>query len=1073
MTYADAEKFEIINGYKCLKPANQSKDGLWSVFKDVELDIYQNGTDFDPQLAAERVARQAEKFLKELEAKEWLALNSLSVQKRHEFYSQILAELTLDADSDADLKARGLTDAEIEKSDFKSYSYGQRLTGNYPESLPGIKEGNQLNASNGYLIPCRDFNGNITGLQMRLQNPSNNNRYLWLSNGNGLLRLQPENENPLALYHPITAPKGIALVEGTGAKPYFVAQRLGYLVIGAAGGQWLSSPKLLTKYINQVFEKYGKLPVTIFPDAGFGLNLKVANKIKNLIEWLQEKEKGLFKPDEIFVADWNQITKAVGDIDEITNFEHIRYLKGYSFLKKYKQVFENGKRFKYWADSRAKFTADIIQNERWLTIPKGIEKECDILMIRKGLGGGKTQGLLEFLRSQNVVTILEGYRNSLLNQTVTRANEIGLNALHIKDSSEFIKGFGVISHTADSSNKLFAGCADSFHKLDKVREFNPEYYLAIDEICSVLHHLKGGGTLKARRKKAIEWTVSAINQAQFTIMMDANLSDSEVNFIKELYPDKKVKVIDSLHTINPRTFYFVETRDDRRGADFSSNKDYLPSHLIEKAKDCKKLLWLSDSQRSCEVSDRIITELGLKTFRLDGKTSQEDLSKEFLSNPKLFITTEQIDASMISPSAESGLSIDLYDYFDAVFFDIRGTVGVNTLVQLSARLRDTKVPIYVSCPEFANMTKNECPYPLKEIEKIFQERSDMLSAMVLKADPSTIDSQFIVNMFASIAQDAVKDIWTVETLKDSIKLVHEHQNLKLYLKTALQQAGNITHDLVQDKNENVKAEVKIAKETVMKLQAEKIYNSVDLTKEQVEELERKEVDYDTQCAIRKAKLKEKLPGIENTESWTPDFIYAVELKETKFLYGFWELQKLKNEKLVDAELKLQMQKKIEYGLSSMDVWKHKATKREALKLLGILEVIEAESFSCKQENIRKIIDTYYQDDSYFNLTGITKALVSEKQPSKHIKNMINKFLEMFGLETELINKNNDERHYRACVPPDIKPYLKDISTCYQEKAATVIDEAEGWNLKTVADMQESWLEIQKNTTATNVGLSNF
>lgn len=618
MSFSDAKKFEVINRHKCLKPATNS---LWATFKLLEIDTYQQTATFNPELYIQRKQEQADK---EVKTREWLTSNALSLEKRHELYTEILSELELNEESLADLKARKFTEDEIEATGFKSYS-GQNLSGHYPNELPGIKDNNRLNAFNGYLIPCRDFDGQIAGLQIRLHK-SDKGRYRWLSNGNGLQRLQPENENPLAIYHSDCEPKGIALVEGTGAKPYFVAKRLGYLVIGAAGGQWLSSPQLLIKYINQAFEKYGKLPITLFPDAGFGLNLNVSKKIESLIEWFGETK--LFKPDEILIADWNQITKAPRDIDEINSFEHIRYLKGYSFLKKYKQVFENGKRFKYWADSRVKLSADIIQYEKWLTIPEGIKKDCDILMIRKGLGGGKTQGLLEFLQNQDVTTILEGYRNSLLNQTVTRANEIGLNALHIKDSSEIIKGFGVVSHTADSSVKLFAGCADSFHKLDKVKEFNPEYYLAIDEICSVLHHLKGGGTLKARRKKAIEWTVSAINQSQFTIMMDANLSDSEVNFIKQLYPDKKVKVLDSIHTINPRTFYFVETKDDRRGSDFSANQNYLPSHLVEIAKGCKKILWLSDSQRSCEVSDRIIAELGLKTFRLDGKTSQDELSKE-------------------------------------------------------------------------------------------------------------------------------------------------------------------------------------------------------------------------------------------------------------------------------------------------------------------------------------------------------------------------------------------------------------------------------------------------------------
>ncbi len=73
-----------------------------------------------------------------------------------------------------------------------------------------------------------------------------------------------------------------------------------------------------------------------------------------------------------------------------------------------------------------------------------MKDECDILLIRKGLGGGKTQGLIEFLLTQLTVTILIGYRNTLLNNTIKRSNEQGLSAAHIKTAKEFeqvIKGF--------------------------------------------------------------------------------------------------------------------------------------------------------------------------------------------------------------------------------------------------------------------------------------------------------------------------------------------------------------------------------------------------------------------------------------------------------------------------------------------------------------------------------------------------------------------------------------------------------------------------------------------------------
>ena len=235
-------------------------------------------------------------------------------------------------------------------------------------------------------------------------------------------------------------------------------------------------------------------------------------------------------------------------------------------------------------------------------------------------------------------------------------------------------------------------------------------------------------------------------------MMDANLSDREVDFIKELFPRKRIKVLDSEYPPDLRTFYFLETASSEK--EFTSVSKLLPSQLIGKAKAANKVLWISDSQRSCEVADEILTKSGHKHYRLDGKTSHDELSKQLQDAPKKFITTHQLDSLSLSLSGESGLSIDLFNYFDAVCFDIRGTVGVNTLTQLSARLRDTDVPIYVACPEFVNMTSNPCPYAIKKVEEIIKKRIDILLAKAMQADGELVDSDYVRDMFDEIGNNA-------------------------------------------------------------------------------------------------------------------------------------------------------------------------------------------------------------------------------------------------------------------------------------------------------------------------------
>jgi len=1055
-TFADAKKFEKFNGYVCVAIGK----GHTATFKADNTAEWTE--DRRREWESKKVARQESVSLEAQIRQD----RALSTDDRHRLYSEILSQLQLDTKSFADLQRRGFSEQEINNCGFKSVVKGQRLQAKIDNRLPGVENGGRslLIGGDGYLCPLLDFEGRIVGMQLRLHTPdSDGGRYRWLSSRHQTLAIFPENENPLGVLHPSGQPQGICLIEGANSKSFLTNQRLDFLMIGSPGGQWLSSPRLLEKHITQAIDKYGDLPIYFCPDAGWALNRQVRDKLLATLDWLRDK----FGKSDIRVLDWNQIDKSQGDIDEISDLSIVRKLKADLFLKKYKEVFgnqENGgkgfasKRFQTWAHNRIKLTADIVQHEKWLSIPKGIQNDCDILLIRKGLGGGKTQELIEFLKPLDTVALLVGYRNSLLNNTIARANEMGLSSKHVKDMIEVIDK-NYIDFSYDDSIKLWAGCADSFFKFNAITNRDSSYFLIHDEICSVLGHLKGGGTLKGRQKQAIEWDVKTIKNSQFAVMMDANLSDREVNFIRELFPDKRIKVLDSVSSINPRTFYFLETESNVKG--FTTSPKFLPSQLVEKAKKANRVLWISDSQRSCEIIDEILSEGGHKHFRLDGKTSHDELSKQLQATPKQFILTEKLDSLSISPSGESGLSIDLYDYFDAVCFDIRGTVGVNTLTQLSARLRDTKVPIYVACPEFVNMTTDPCPYAIKSVGEVLNQRIEMLLAKALEVDNELVDSQFVADMFADMGKQFADDAWFIESLKDSKQLKYEHQNLKLTLKTALAQAGNRIIDLVENADEEQYDECQEVKERVKIREAEKVFGSEDITWEQSQELGKKDVDYDTKCKIRKARLKNKLPGIEETGSWNADLVYSVDVHETKFLDARWRLKQLQSTELSNATFKLEKKYNFETGsFIALDAWKATSTKIEALKRLGVTKLIDADVFSSKDSWVQELVHQYYDNPEWFNLIGISKAKRSAKS-SKYIKEMVDRFLNYFGLEAREANKSGGTRFYVVGTPAAFEPYILDIDDCLNARAENAITEAKEISLKGVVDEAEKVLRQQQ------------
>ena len=1089
------------------------------------------------------------------------AAHCLSAQERHEYYTQILNELTLDSESLEDLKRRGFTEEQIKECGFKSIKRNQVLKRKYPKNLPGISWNQKMLfvGGAGTIIPVRNVDGYIVALQLRFHKLlEESGRYRWISTPqNAVLQTKEFAELPLAVYIPSKLKTfKIVFVEGTGHKPYLAAQRMGAIAIGAAGGlhgssantlinasakiksalkevvtnfstikdyqgDWLRTQlhkslelalveendtdkikdtnlkdinlvddncqhkswdklntdanyevKSLAKSLDDAQVNGFFLELEIVPDAGFALNSHVKRNFNNLAQILKNLVENEDNYNPIVVAEWNQICKNCGDIDELQDLKVIRHLHLDSFYKKYQTAFENPEAFEKWASQRMKLSADIVQHERWLSIPKDIEKQCDILLIRKGLGGGKTQGLLDFILNQDLITLLIGYRNTLLNNTIKRAFDKGISAAHIKTAKEFeqvIKGFDgskirINLAQSDSTTKLWAGCADSFHKFNALITHVSKYFTALDEIVSVLAHLKSGGTLKKRQHDAISWVVKTIENSAFSVMMDANLSDTEVEFIKKLFPQKRILVLDSIHEVNPRTFHFVETKSKK---DYSRGSNHLSEHLVQIARQHKRILWLSDSQRSCETANELFLKEGHKHFRLDRKTSSDELSKLFQEDPANFIVTEQLDSVSLSPSGESGLSMALFGYFDAVLFDIRGTVGVNTLTQMSARLRDTKVPIYVACPEFVNFTENICPHATHKFEKVLRDKIEWAIAVASKIEIELVDTDFAKLVLDSFTEDALQDMWFTQSLFDSKHLVYEQKNLKLTLKTALLQQGNIINDITFGINSDTQQQLKETKKVIGMRHATKVYDSLDIDIDTAQVLSKTEQNYDIQCQVEKAFLKHRLPGIEYTTSWSPELIYQVEVENPHFLEARWRFHQLQDQELAKAEFINSNKQSFEQGFSPMEVWRNKSTILEALREFGIKELIDANTFTAS--STQEFIDRYYLEESWFNLIEISKAKQTYNKfgklaNTKYVKVMVDRFLHFFGLETKsYIGKY--ENSYAINIPKEFQGFIQDIDDSYKVKADNAKAKAEKISLTDLAQAEQQ----QRNlTTAGNI-----
>ena len=248
---------------------------------------------------------------------------ALPAVERDRLYHNLLNQLSLHPEDKADLQRRGMTNEQIETADFKSVEQWQKLELEVNNRLPGVSlDGLSLNTQPGYLCPIRNIDRLIVGCQVRKRSADSGNRYTWLSSKtekrlDGPSPHLPNGELPLAVHQPSAVKiASIGMTEGTGPKPFITSQRLGQVVIGAAGGQFASSPQTL----RETLEKLDAKIIDFYPDAGAVANSNVIRQYRATWELLQNWGY------PIRVAWWNQASKNDPDIDELETLHLIQFI---------------------------------------------------------------------------------------------------------------------------------------------------------------------------------------------------------------------------------------------------------------------------------------------------------------------------------------------------------------------------------------------------------------------------------------------------------------------------------------------------------------------------------------------------------------------------------------------------------------------------------------------------------------------------------------------------------------------------------------------------------------------------
>jgi hypothetical protein len=433
-------------------------------------------------------------------------------------------------------------------------------------------------------------------------------------------------------------------------------------------------------------------------------------------EELEQREREEFlnkvvaanKPDRKLKANSDPKTqkKYVRPIKELPDagFHIIRHSQD-ELLEKFDAL--GTKRGKEWLKLR-EFTPDVTIDSRYFDYDF---KPGENLAINSGLNTGKSYFTnARWLANSEEGAALGGYRNCLNEQFC--ANGEKLNGQPWYQIQQDLKGGKDLALLADPTSRI-AGAVDSWIY------FAPHHFegkkAVFDEVESVAKHLNQSSTAVSFYRDAIKSRVcDALQNSSANLIADGNLMDFTVEYFEKLSGKKFTKILNK-YKGNKGKIYLYNGSSRKRQATEKDVKHGLASQIGEwisfdhKRDDYSKLhrimmdlpidipiLILSDSQKKCEAWDQELSALSRKVFRLDSTSSGTELGRLFLRNPRKFILEENIDTVILSPSAESGISIELLDelgreipgYFKYEFAFFFGTSLTDTQVQFSGRNRD-------------------------------------------------------------------------------------------------------------------------------------------------------------------------------------------------------------------------------------------------------------------------------------------------------------------------------------------------------------------------------------------------
>ncbi len=869
-----------------------TRDGQWGIY--VPLVAWSEYVGTNTQVTpAERQRWVEQQQLKQqalLAAENHRRAESLPPPERDLAARSILAQRALEAVDRQDLIRRGFTDRQIRTIGFKSVDKWQRLKEPVHNRFPGVTiSGHKLyNSIAGILIPLYTVTGEIVAFQVRNREKSDRGRYRWLSSSwekgrdNGAAPQLPNGENPLTFVYPQLCGiemqrHSVGIAEGTGAKPHLAAIRRGQQVIGAAGGQWLSSPELL----HDGLERWRADIIDLYLD---GEDLHKPEVLGRWVKLYHQLQEWGYRPRLLYSGH---------DIDELDDLARLRELDVTHLAALVQQARTERQQSQPAVVSFARklyqqshrFTADITQTERFVKWDESLQLFNALIAIKSALGTGKTEilkAIAAWARSHGLELLIIGYRNNLLRQTCDRIPDL----YHVVDEDRILL----------DSDYHKALCHHSAGLIDPAQMGNK--IIILDECVSSLSDMLTSKLTAGRRKDGTDSRQCRLAQIEQLIKncygiiaLDAYLSDTEVNFLSQLRHFERIHKLENTYR-NQMSVRLVE------------RKSTVTRAILDDALAGANLLVTATTQKHCENLELALIRVGIepaKICRIDGKTDRDENIGLFFRNPQAYLERFQPQIVILSPTGESGISIDAPGYFQTHYHFHLGNLGVLSGLQFLGRYRDFTTPRVIFCEERGQLDAGNSSSFTKGVKDEFdrQVHENMNLVLTLLEQGATDEALKILTSYAN-----QEDLWLRLAHQYQANLNEEMKHLRELFVAAIRADGyTVTLDPEAsdgcDDTDDLMGRVEVERRT---LHAHRIYHAPDIDRAQYEAIKNDAgaSETDRLLASKYHLTQQQLPGIMATDSYSPELIQMLKYNYPSLIKQLEHYHYLLNPELAQA-----------------------------------------------------------------------------------------------------------------------------------------------------------------------------